>query len=172
MQGFFKNKLGVTFDGVKTARYADAMTVTRPLTGEEKMIIQTEVDQIYADFKGRVVKGRKISPAMVDSIAQGRVWTGEDARAVKLVDAMGGLNRAIQSAAILAKLKDYSIRSYPDEKSPLEMIVGSYGRQYQSQEAIKKELGPETYRTYQQLKQMRSQVGSPQARWPFDLDIH
>jgi protease IV len=172
MQGFLKNKLGITFDGVKTAKYADAMTVTRPLTGEEKMIIQSEVDQIYADFKGRVVKGRKLSPAMVDSIAQGRVWTGEDAKGVKLVDALGGLDRAIQSAASLAKLKEYSIRTYPDAKSPLEMIVGKYGRQYQSQEAIKKEFGPETYRTYLQLKQLRSQMGSPQARWPFDLDIH
>jgi protease-4 len=171
MQGFFRNKLGITFDGVKTARYADAMTVTRPLTGEEKMLIQAEVDQIYADFKGRVVKGRKLSPAMVDSIAQGRVWTGEDARKVQLVDALGGLDRAIQSAAALAKLKEYGIRSYPDAKSPLDMILGSYGRQYQSQEAIRKELGPETYRTYLQLKQMRSQIGSPQARWPFDLDI-
>jgi protease-4 len=170
MQSFMKNKLGITFDRVKTATYADALTVTRPLTVAEKAIIQNEVDRIYADFKNRVAEGRKMAPAVVDSIAQGRVWTGEDALRLKLVDAMGGLDRAIQSAAAMAKLEDYSIREYPDPKTPLEMIFGSFGRQYQSR-ALRAELGDETYKTYLQVQRIREQAGTIQARWPYDLRI-
>jgi protease-4 len=170
MQAFMKNKLGITFDRVKTATYADALTVTRPLTASEKTIIQQEVDRIYADFKGRVAVGRKLDPAVVDSIAQGRVWTGHDALRVKLVDAMGGLDRAVASAAAMAKLSEYSIREYPDPKSPLEMILGSFGKQYQGR-ALKAEMGEEAYKTYMQVKRIREQAGTIQARWPYELQI-
>ncbi len=170
MQAFMKNKLGITFDRVKTATYADALTVTRPLTTAEKTFIQQEVDRIYADFKGRVADGRKLDPAIVDSIAQGRVWTGQDALRLKLVDAMGGLTRAIESAASMAKLSEYSIREYPEPRSPLDIIFGSFGRQYQSQ-ALRAEMGEEAYKTYLQVKRIREQAGTIQARWPFDLRI-
>jgi protease-4 len=170
MQAFMKNKLGITFDRVKTARYADAMTVTRPLNASEKAIIQQEVDQIYRDFKGRVAAGRKLDPAVVDSIAQGRVWTGNEALRLRLVDGLGGLDRAIRSAAAMAKLKDYSIRDYPDEKSPLDLILGGFGKQYQSQ-ALRSEMGDEAYQLFMQVKRVRAQSGSVQARWPFDLRI-
>ncbi len=170
MQAFLKNKLGITVDRVKTATYADALTVTRPLTVAEKAIIQSEVDRIYADFKSRVAEGRKMAPAVVDSIAQGRVWTGEDAQRLKLVDALGGLDRAIKSAAAMAKLDEFSIREYPDPKSPLEMIIGSFGKQYQSR-ALRAELGEETYKTYLQVQRIREQAGTIQARWPYDLQI-
>ena len=79
MQGFFKNKLGITFDGVNTAPYADARTVYKPLGAKESSVIQASVERIYAQFKNRVATGRKMDTAKVETIAQGRVWSGEDA---------------------------------------------------------------------------------------------
>ena len=73
MEGFFKNKLGITFDGVKTGPYADAMSITRPMNEEEKKLVQEEIERVYALFKKRVAEGRKRDTAYVDSIAQGRV---------------------------------------------------------------------------------------------------
>ncbi len=170
MQAFLKNKLGITFDRVKTATYADALTVTRPLTPGEKAIIQQEVDHIYADFKTRVSNGRKLASAVVDSIAQGRVWTGEDALRVKLVDALGGLDRAVRSAASMAGLTAYSLREYPEPKSPLDMFLGGFDRQY-SQRILREELGEDSYRLYRQVQQLRQQSGQVQARWPYDLQV-
>ena len=103
---FFKNKLGVTFDGVKTATHADIGSISRPLTPAEKLIIQAEVDTVYHTFKSRVSEGRKKDPAYIDSIAQGRVWTGERALQIGLVDRLGGLEDAITCAARMAKLKE------------------------------------------------------------------
>ena len=76
MQAFFKNKIGVTFDGVKTGPYADAGAIYRPLNENEKKMVQAQVDMIYSQFKQKVADGRKKDTAYIDSIAQGRVWTG------------------------------------------------------------------------------------------------
>ncbi|MFN2440563.1 MAG: S49 family peptidase, partial [Chitinophagaceae bacterium] len=105
MQGFFNEKLGVTFDGVKTATYADGGTVYRPLSEGEKNFAQETVDRIYLQFKQRVAQGRKKDIAYIDSIAQGRVWSGEDALRLGLVDKIGGLQNAVDCAARMAKLK-------------------------------------------------------------------
>jgi protease IV len=147
------------------------MTVTRPLTASEKAIIQQEVDQIYADFKGRVAEGRKLAPAVVDSIAQGRVWTGEDALQIKLVDGIGGLDRAVRSAAAMASLKEYSLRTYPEPKSPIDYFFSSFGRQYREQ-VMREEMGEEAFQSYKKARYIREQAGVTQARWPYDLTIH
>jgi len=102
MQGFFNNKLGVTFDGVKTAEHADG-GVYRPMTEAEKKFAQEGVDRVYMQFKQRVAQGRKMDINMVDSLAQGRVWSGYDALRLRLVDKLGGLQDAINCAARLAK---------------------------------------------------------------------
>ncbi|MCB0786439.1 MAG: S49 family peptidase, partial [Flavobacteriales bacterium] len=91
MQGFFKNKLGITFDGEKTNTYADMMTTSRPLTADEKDMIQGYIDRFYDTFKQRVADGRGMSVEAVDAVGQGRVWTGTDAKARGLVDELGGL---------------------------------------------------------------------------------
>ena len=166
--GFMKNKLGITFDGVKTATYADAMTVTRPLNASEKRIIQTEVDQIYTDFKQRVADGRKKDTAFVDSIAQGRVWTGIRAKQIGLVDKLGHIKDAVACAARLAKVKEYNLREYPEPVSPLEMFLGGMGKQYQAK-LIQEEIGAEQYKLYKDMKKLREQSGQPLARMPFDL---
>ena len=171
MQGFMQNKLGLTFDGVKTATYADALTVTRPLNPAEKRIIQHEVDNIYMDFKTRVAEGRKLDTAYVDSIAQGRVWTGSRALQIGLVDRITNLDEAIKCAAAMAKVKDYGIREYPEAKSPFEVIFGSYGKNYKA-EILKSELGEDQYRIFMEVKKLKAQTGEIQAKMPFAFEVN
>ncbi|MEN8786766.1 MAG: signal peptide peptidase SppA, partial [Flavobacteriales bacterium] len=85
-QKLMNEKVGITFDRAKTNEHADLMSFTKPLTDEEYSVIQKEVDRIYDDFISRVAEGRGISKAMVDSIGQGRVWSGKDALSINLVD--------------------------------------------------------------------------------------
>ena len=102
-------KIALTYDGVKTNQYADLGNALRPLTDGEKALFQKMVEQGYDTFITRVANGRNLSKAMVDSIGQGRVWTGEQALERKLIDAMGGLDDAIVKAAALAKMTNYKV---------------------------------------------------------------
>lgn len=102
-------KIALTYDGVKTNQYADLGNALRPLTDGEKALFQKMVEQGYDTFITRIANGRNLSKAMVDSIGQGRVWTGEQALERKLVDAMGGLDDAIVKAAALAKMTNYKV---------------------------------------------------------------
>ncbi|ATL48127.1 signal peptide peptidase SppA [Chitinophaga caeni] len=171
MQGFFNNKLGVTFDEVKTAQYADLGTVSRPLTETEKKLVQQSVDSIYASFKSRVVEGRKLSSGVVDSIAQGRVWSGTEALKLGLVDKIGGLDDAIASAAKMANIPSYYLLEYPELKDVLSTIVESMSNSHVKESMLKDELGI-NYPIYKQLKMIQSMTGEPQARLPFDFTIH
>ncbi len=171
LQSFFKNKLGVTFDGVKTGPYADMGSSTRPLTPTEKRFLQADVDTIYYTFKSRVAEGRKKDIGYIDSIAQGRVWTGQRAIDLGLVDRMGTLQDAIESAARLAKTKDYRTKSYPEEKSILEQLLnGSFSKTIKAH-SIKEEIGSQQYNMLLKLKSVQSMFGAPQARLPFEFDI-
>ncbi|HXB43471.1 MAG TPA: signal peptide peptidase SppA [Puia sp.] len=170
MQKFFKNKLGVTFDGVKTAPDADELSVTKPLTEMQKRYFQNDVDSIYLTFKSRVAKGRKKDIGYVDSIAQGRVWLGEKGLDLGLVDKLGGLQDAVDCAARLAKISDYILKEYPEPKNFLDLLLGHYKKSI-SMQAIKNELGEDGYRTYNSLKKVKEMVGKTQARLPFDLYI-
>src|SRR5204862_3844469 len=109
MGGFFKNKLGITFDGVKTAPYADAPNIYRAMNDAEKQIAQNGVARIYLQFKQRVANGRKKDINYIDSIAQGRVRRGQDAVQLGLVDRSGSLQDAIQCAARMTKLDKYAL---------------------------------------------------------------
>lgn len=170
MQGFFNDKLGVTFDGVKTATYADAGAIYRPLTGKEKSFIQAGIDRTYTQFKQRVAEGRKKNVAYIDSIAQGRVWSGEDALRLGLVDRLGGLDVAVASAAHMAKLKSYRLREYPERKSFLNSLLSKESSTPVAQ--IKEQLGEDNFRIYQEMLQIKRMVGVPQARLPFTFIIH
>lgn len=170
MQDFFKNKLGVTFDQVKTAPNADIGSVTRPLTEGEKIIIQSEIDTVYHDFKTRVAEGRKKDMPLIDSIAQGRVWTGSRAVQIGLADRVGGLDDAIACAAGMAKLKDYSLREYPEPASFWDMLKSNYGKTVKTK-VIKEELSYSEYQMYEQLQRIRQIVGTAQARLPYDIFV-
>ena len=165
ISGFMNNKLGISFDGVKTAPYADAPSATRPLNTMEQKMLQSGVDSIYHTFKSRVAKGRKKSMDYVDSIAQGRVWLGSDAINVGLVDRIGTLNDALASAAKMAKLKGYSIKQYPESKSFIEDLIEDY-KDYVKVKSIESEIGTSQWQIFQNLKTVQQMVGAPQARMP------
>jgi protease-4 len=170
LENFFKNKLGVTFDGVKTAQYADLGTASRPLTDAEKKFMQNSVDSIYSSFKSRVVVGRKLSSALIDSIAQGRVWSGIQAKELGLVDKIGGIEDAIACAAAMAKISDsYRLREYPEPKNAFDKLMKSFGEEA-SVRAVKSELGA-NYDLYQQVKRIQNMSGEVQARIPYDINI-
>ncbi|PSL46423.1 protease-4 [Chitinophaga niastensis] len=169
MQDFFKNKLGVTFDGVKTAQYADLGSMGRPLTEGEKRFIQNSVDSTYGSFKSRVVAGRKLDPAIVDSIAQGHVWSGVQAKELGLVDRIGGINDALVCAAKLAKLSSYRLREYPEVKDPFTKLVKSLGGDV-STSMVKKELGV-NYELYQKVKEVQAMHGVIQAKMPYSYSF-
>jgi protease IV len=171
MQAFFKNKLGVTFDGVKTGPYADAGGIFRPLNDNEKRLIQANVNLIYSQFKQRVADGRKKDTAYVDSIAQGRVWTGIRARDIGLIDRFGGIEDAIQSAAAMAKLTDYSIREYPEPRNFLDQVFGK-SDPLNYADKMKTELGEENYKIYLEMKRVREMSNTVQARLPFQFFVH
>jgi protease IV len=170
MQQFFKDKLGVTFDGVKTAPDADELSVSKPLTDMQKKYFQNGVDSIYHDFKSRVADGRKLSMEYIDSIAQGRVWTGEKAIQLGLVDKLGSLQDAIDCAIRMAKISTYQLKEFPEPKNLLDQILGNYKSRI-SMSTMKEELGEDGFRTYSTIKKMKSLVGVTQARLPFDFSI-
>jgi len=171
MQNFFKNKLGVTFDGVKTAEYADAGAVYRPLSETEKKFFQNSVDRIYDQFKQRVAEGRKKTKVYVDSIAQGRVWSGDDALQIGLVDKIGTLQDAVNAAAKLAKTKDFRLREYPETSGWLERLLNKSSSTNDAGSKIKEQLGEENYRVFKELVRIKEISGSAQARMPFEFFI-
>lgn len=118
-----KNKLGITTDVYKTNPYADMGNSTRALTASEYAILQGEVDRIYDVFATRVAEGRKLTKSQVDSLGQGRVWSGVDAVKIGLADTLGGVETALQIAADKAGVKDYRVVSFPEQKDPFKMIL-------------------------------------------------
>lgn len=171
MESFFKNKLGITFDGVKTGPFADAGSPTRPMNEAEKKIIQASIENIYSLFKQRVAEGRKKDTVYVDSIAQGRVWTGMKAIEIGLVDRFGGIEEAVRSAAAMAKLKDYTVKGYPEPQSFFEQLMGKSADPMNYSEQLKKEVGEENYKMIEQLKRIKQMTGSAQARLPFQFFV-
>lgn len=171
MQGFFQDKLGVTFDGVRTAPYADLGGVYRPLKENEKKIVQASVDMVYTQFKQRVAEGRKKDTAYIDSIAQGRVWTGMRAREIGLVDAFGGLSDALRSAAAMAKLSNYQLREFPEPESLFQQLFGKEDPMNYTGK-MKAEMGEDNYRVYLEIKKVKEITGKVQAKLPFSFFIH
>jgi protease IV len=170
-QSFFKNKLGITFDGVKTAPYADMGSGERPLNETEKRFFQAGTDSIYATFKSRVAEGRKKDTAYIGSIAQGRVWTGIRALEVGLIDRIGTMQDAVDCAARMAKIGDYQLKEYPEKKNFLEQILSSYKKSIKK-DLIKEEIGVDQLRVWKQVKEVKQMIGVPQARMPFSLNIN
>lgn len=168
MQKFFNDKLGMTFDGVKTGKFADLGDVSRPLTDGERLILQTEVNRIYGDFTQKVANGRKKSKTYIDSIGQGRVWSGAEAVKNGLVDRLGDINDAIASAAKKAKIKEYKVVSYPALKDPFQDFFDTSSDKIRTH-FTKSELG-EQYTYYQQLKSALQNTGI-QTRLPYSITV-
>ena len=170
MQKFFNDKLGVTFDGVKTGKYADLGDVSRPLTPEERGILQAEVNRGYDDFTKAVAAGRQKTQAYINSIGQGRVWTGEQAIKLGLVDRLGNISDAVKSAAKMAKIKNYKLTFYPEQKSFLSSFGSNMNEQLKTH-FLKSELG-DTYKYYEQIQGAKQMMRIPQARLPYNLEIN
>ena len=170
MDKLMKNKMGVTFDEVKNAPYADVPTSSRPLTPAEGQRIQNAVDTVYSLFKNHVAVGRRLSAADVDSIAQGRVWTGSDASKIGLVDHLGGLDKAIACAATMANLKDYKVVTYPEPADKLNMLLKKFGSKADAKiavkSAIKEEMGEEFDWVFK-IQDLRKMNGKALMAMPF-----
>ena len=168
LENFLHDKLGITHDGVKTGNYSDMPNLTRHLTDDEKVIIQAGVDSIYSDFLNRVAKGRHKTKAEIDSIAQGRVWSGSKAIGIGLVDKLGNLQDAISCAQHLAKLKEYNVINYPTRDMKWQEVIYQLSEKKQTS-MLKEQLG-EYYNLFEQLQFIKKWQGV-QARLPFGMDI-
>jgi protease-4 len=165
------NKLGVTFDAVKTSPSSDFMTPFRPMTDLERRVSQGIVDSIYLQFKSRVAAGRRMELPMVDSLGQGRIWSGTDAVKNGLADKLGGLNDAIACAARMAKIETYELREWPVIPSFIEKILGDDKQPTTTSQAMEKpaSLSSSEMAWMRQLRQLQRMQGVPQARLPFSL---
>lgn len=159
-------KLGIHFDTVKTGDFSLGITPFYPMSPQGARLLQMRTDSMYETFLSRVSEGRSMSRDSVHAIAQGRVWTGNAGLRVGLVDDLGGLDRALQSAAALAELEEYRTTSYPKVKEPLQMILEQWlgEENVRAQALLKHELGAH-YEQYELVKQLLESRGA-QARLP------
>jgi protease-4 len=168
MEGLFSKKLGITFDWAMTNKNGDYIPVMKPLTPYQTQLIQRDVDHIYDVFTSKVAAGRNISQSKVDSIGQGRVWSGSDAKKLGLVDEFGGLTQAVKVAAEIAKIKEYRVVSLPEQKEWFEELIDQIAGKDPSA-SIREVLG-EDYRVYQYVREIRNMKGV-QARMLMDIEI-
>ena len=162
------DKIGITFDNVKTNKFADLGSVNRPLTQEEYDIIQKGVVDVYNTFTSKVAEGRDMSQENVDDIGQGRVWSGTNAMDINLIDEYGGLEAAVAGAAELAELEDYRIFELPEQKDPFQELLKQLEEDMQTS-WIKYQLGDQYkyYKTIQDIKHLKG----VQARMPYQFVI-
>ncbi|TSJ40177.1 signal peptide peptidase SppA [Fluviicola chungangensis] len=169
---FLENKLGLTFDRVQTNKHS-VLSTNRKLTPEEVSLIQTEVDQIYTQFKKRVADGRGLTVAQVHKIARGRVWTGADALKIGLVDKLGGVNDALAYAIKEAKIKDARVQYYPKVKEdPIEDLLDQLSDGDEESLKIKQNAIPKVIDDLtKRLMKLESYTGI-QMRMPYEIDLH
>lgn len=172
MSTFAKN-IGINAEQVKTHENASGYSLFEPIDDNFKKITLESIENIYGTFLKRVAEGRKMTTVQVDSIAQGRVWTGTDALKLGLVDKIGGLEDAIKHAATLGKTKSYQIENYPEYEQSFEDLLNNLTgiSMFQTKDALLREhLGEESYLLIQQIKKA-NQLKGVQALMPFELNI-
>ncbi len=174
ISGFYNDKLYLTMDSVKTGPNGLGVNGYYEMTPAESSMIQRSVESIYKTFTKRVADGRKLSIETVDSLAQGRIYSGKDAIKIGLVDEIGGLDDALASAASLAKIKDYRLVEYPETKPPLEKLIEKLTGKESEDNAVKaavtrelKAIAPE----YIEVKRLL-QNNRIQARLPMTITIN
>ena len=162
------DKLGITYDGVKTNKMSDAISVNRQFTPEERELMQNYVNRGYELFVKRCADGRKKTVEQIKSIAEGRVWTGEDAIKIGLVDKIGGLNDAIKLASAKAKLKSFNVNEYPEKEDFSTKLMKNFGKEVETR-FMKAQLGEQ----YEILKQIRNiqRINGIQARMDYNLVV-
>ncbi len=168
-QELLNNKMGLNIETVKTNQYSDLGTFDRPLTESERAILIRQVDQIYNTFKERVAEGRNMDINQVDSIGQGRVWSGEDALKLGLVDMLGGLDMAIALAAEKAGIaEDYRVVKYPELEDPITRLLKEFGGDFEAR-ILKNRLG-ELSRYFEVFEKAQNMQGY-QTRMEYDIII-
>lgn len=168
-QQFFNEKLGITFDKATTNKNSDFIDLMEPMSEFKYKKLQDQVVKIYDDFTTLVSKTRGLRQSFVDSIGQGRVWTGVDAIELGLVDELGGLEQAIAYAVQKAELTDYRIVELPEQKDPFQMLLDASDSDDNIRTALKNEMG-EYYNYYEYIHQLSKMEGI-QARLPFFMTI-
>ena len=167
LSDFFGDKLGITFDEVRTGEFGDTYTVTRPLTQVEKNFIQKNLEEYYEVFTSKAAEGRDVAHEEIQKVASGRVWTGQQALDRNLVDVLGGFDDAVKIAAEKAGVSDdYKVRFYPAPKNFLEELLTNLEENTEAK-VMKQELG-EMHYWYKHVKKIRQYQGA-QARMPFEL---
>ena len=141
LKGFMNDKLGLTFDEVKTNENSDFGSLTKPLSPYQLKMMQKHVTETYDDFITLVSETRNLSKTFVDSIAQGRVWSGSDAIELGLVDELGGIEQAIAYAAEKAGLESYSIKEFPKQEDMFESLLKTEKQEYYTKTILKNKLG-------------------------------
>jgi len=164
-----EQKLGITTQSVNTNKYSDFPSPFRSMSTYEKEVMQMDIENIYSNFTGKVALGRKMNLAYVDSIGQGRVWSGDKALKIGLVDDIGGLRDAIKGASELAGIDTYSIRELPAIEDPYTKLLRQLSGDIRMN-ILKKELGS-SLRFYNELMEIRDLTGI-QARLPYFIEIH
>ena len=170
VSNLFREKLGLKFDEVKTNKYADFGTRARPFTEEEMSYLSLYVNRGYKLFRHRVAEGRKMTDNQVEKIAQGHVFTGQDAQKIGLVDQLGGLDVAVAKAAQLAKLPNYRTSAYPEADDVLDQILKQVKPDTYLSDELRANLG-DYYEPFTLLKTINQQ-SAIQARLPFYPNIH
>ena len=169
VSGLLTDKLGIKFDEVKTNKHAAFGTIARPFNEEEMALLDQYIGRGYELFRKRVADGRKLSVEAVEEIAQGRVWLGNDALGIKLVDAIGSLDDAVKKAAQLAKLDEYKTESYPAPADWMDQILNTTNKNSYLDEQMRATLG-EYYEPFNYMKGINRQ-SAIQARLPYFLHI-
>lgn len=164
-------KIGINIEQVKTHENAAQYSPFVPMEENFKTVTLESIEQVYKTFVSHVAQGRKMNFAAVDSIAQGRVWSGTEALKIGLVDKIGGLNAAIAEAARLSKTENYSTQNYPEYEKDLDDVLAKLPFSNSKTTIIKEEIGNENYQLLQQLKKFQSRKGV-QALMPFQMSIY
>jgi len=163
------DKVGLKFDVVKTNKFSDLGATGRGMNTDEQALIQMTINQGYDTFLSRCAEGRKMSKANIGKIAEGRVWTGEKAKKIGLVDELGGIDKAIEIAVKKAKLKEYTVLSYPEKKDFLSTIFKEKPTHYIESKLMESTFG-ELYKGFGMIKDVQK-LDNIQARVPFDINI-
>lgn len=162
---------GINAEQVITNKNAVSYSFFEPLNDEQRAFIKEGVSDIYELFTNRVAQGRTMKQDSVQSIAQGRVWTGVDALNKGLVDELGGLDHALQYAATLTNTEAYSITEFPVFEKDLDKMLEDLGVFKTKESILKAELGEANYKILKEIKTMQARKGI-QLLFPYNLDIN
>lgn len=163
------DKVGITYDVVKTNKFADFGNLMRPFNNDEKALMQMMITEGYDTFLTRCAEGRHMTKEAIGKIAEGRVWTGETAKKLGLVDELGGIDKALDIAVKKANLNGYTVVSYPEKKDFLSTLLDTKPTNYVESQLMKSKLG-DYYKDFSLLKNL-SERSMIQARVPFELNI-